>query len=250
MLPKALAASGISVYIQAMALKKCAAKKPVIISQGQVAGSGGYWISMYGDEIVAGPNTVTGSIGVIGGWLYDKGFSGKLGMTADFVQRGKHADLGRGVTLPFIGLTVPARDLNDDERAMVKEIFLNFYNEFVKKVADGRNLSVDYVKQIAQGHFYSGLDGLDVRLVDKIGGLFTAYAIAGEKAGLKPGQRVEITEIPKYKGLFKFKSPIPFFGIAADRVEDEEIVRYVRLLAEENGCPLPMLLPGTYPGNE
>jgi len=72
--------------LTAEALKKCAKEKPVIISQGQVAGSGGYWISMYGDKIVAGPNTITGSIGVIGGWLYDTGFGDKLGMTSDNVQ--------------------------------------------------------------------------------------------------------------------------------------------------------------------
>jgi len=67
--------------VVAAAITKCREKKPVVISQGQVAGSGGYWISMNGSKIVAGPNTVTGSIGVIGGWLWDKGFAARLGMS-------------------------------------------------------------------------------------------------------------------------------------------------------------------------
>ncbi|NUO81688.1 S49 family peptidase, partial [candidate division KSB1 bacterium] len=82
---------GLASDLVAEALAKCKAKKPVIVSQGQVAGSGGYWISMYGDQIVAGPNTITGSIGVIDGWIYDNGMSAKLGMTSDHVQRGAHA---------------------------------------------------------------------------------------------------------------------------------------------------------------
>ena len=102
---------GMASDVVAEALKKCSEKKPVIVSQGQVAGSGGYWISMYGDTIVAGPNTITGSIGVIGGWIYDKGFSEKIGMTEDHVKRGTHADAGYGITLPLLGVRVPARNL-------------------------------------------------------------------------------------------------------------------------------------------
>ncbi|UCD94129.1 MAG: S49 family peptidase, partial [Candidatus Zixiibacteriota bacterium] len=116
----------------AEALKKCAEEKPVIISQGQVAGSGGYWISMYGDEIIAGPNTVTGSIGVIGGWVYDKGIGDKLGMTSDFVKRGSSADLGFGVRLPFLNITVPARNLNEDEYAEMEKTIKKFYDIFVE----------------------------------------------------------------------------------------------------------------------
>ncbi|MCD6160818.1 MAG: S49 family peptidase [candidate division Zixibacteria bacterium] len=235
---------GMASDLVAEALKKCAEKKPVIISQGQVAGSGGYWISMYGDEIVAGPNTITGSIGVIGGWIYDKGFGDKLGMTSDLVQRGKHADLGKGVNLPFINMTVPARNLTQDERGIAEKFIKEFYEIFVAKVAAGRNMSVDEVKEIAQGHFYSGLDGKKIGLVDEVGGLFTAMAIAMEKAGLQPDQEVDIREIPKHKGLFYFKSPMPFTGVNLDY---DPVFRYIRMISDHNGKPLPMLTPGTYP---
>jgi protease-4 len=226
----------------AEAIKKCAQVKPVIISQGQVAGSGGYWISMYGDTILAGPNTVTGSIGVIGGWMYDKGLSAKLGMTSDFVKRGEHAELGFGITLPFLGFRVPARNLTVDERAKMEELFRKFYDGFVKKVASGRGMDVDKVKQIAEGHFYSGLDGKANGLVDEIGGLTTAIAIAQQKAGFKSDDEYEIIEIPKYKGFIKWPNLSP-----VSTVVDDPAIRYIKLISENPWKPLPMLIPGTYP---
>jgi len=235
---------GMASDLVAEALKKCSARKPVIISQGQVAGSGGYWISMYGDTIVAGPNTVTGSIGVIGGWLYDKGLTGILGMTSDHVKRGAHAELGFGVTLPFIGAQIPARNLTTEERAKVEELFMKFYEGFVQKVAKGRNKPVEEIKKIAEGHFYSGIDGKSIGLVDEIGGLLTALAIAQHRAGLKPDQEVKIVEIPQYKGLFNFS---PKISPIATNLENDPVVQYIKMVSARHGQPLPMLLPGTYP---
>lgn len=238
---------GMASDVVADAIKKCADKKPVIISQGQVAGSGGYWISMYGDTIVAGPNTITGSIGVIGGWLYNKGLTEKIGMTSDLVKRGAHAELGFGVSLPFIGAQIPARNLTGEERAKVEEFFMKFYESFVQKVAKGRNMPVEEIKKIAEGHFYSGVDGKAIGLVDKIGGLFTALAIAQQKAGLKPNAEIKIVEIPKYKGLFNFQPKLlPF----ATRLEEDPVLEYIRMISERPGQPLPMLMPGTYPEME
>jgi len=237
---------GMASDLVAEALRECAKSKPVIISQGQVAGSGGYWISMYGDEIIAGPNTVTGSIGVYGGWLYDKGFSQKLGMTSDHVQRGKHADLRFGVTLPYLGLRIPARNLNDEEYARMKKLILAFYDEFVQRVAAGRHMPVEKVMEIAQGHFYSGLNGKKVGLVDKIGGLEMAIALARDKSGIDPEKEVEIIEIPKYKGLFRFDL-FPDYSPIAAKMIDADIYRYLKAVTEHNGRPLPMMVPGTYP---
>jgi protease-4 len=235
---------GMASDLVAEALKKCAESKPVIVSQGQVAGSGGYWISMYGDTIVAGPNTITGSIGVIGGWLYDKGLTEKLGMTSDHVKRGAHAEVGFGVSLPFIGAQIPARNLNGEERTKIEEFFMKFYGHFVEKVAKGRNRPVDEIRSIAEGHFYSGSDGKANGLVDEIGGLFTALAIAQQKAGLKPEQEIKIVEIPKYKGLFDFHPKLfPF----TTRLEEDPVLEYIRMLSARPGQPLPMMVPGTYP---
>lgn len=228
--------------VVAEAIRKCAKRKPVIVSQGQVAGSGGYWISMYGDSIVAGPNSITGSIGVIGGWLYDKGFSGKLGMTSDNVKRGGHAELGFGIRVPFLGMTVPSRNLTGDERKRVEEIIRRFYDSFIVRVAQGRKMSEERVRQIAEGHFYAGTTGKEIGLVDEVGGLMTALAMAAEKAGLKP-EAFDVIEMPKYKGLMKF----PSFSPVKTEVEEEPVYRYIKLLTDRPAQPLPMLLPGTYP---
>ncbi len=234
---------GMASDMVAEALRKCSEKKPVIVSQGQVAGSGGYWISMYGDTIVAGPATITGSIGVIGGWLYDKGFSQKLGMTADHVQKGKHADLGFGVQIPFLG-TIPARNLTEEETEKVKKHILTFYDKFVKKVADGRHMPVERVREIAEGHFYSGVDGKEIGLVDEIGGLLTAIAIAKHKAGLAPGEEVMFVEIPKNLGLIRLNVGPASIGA---KVSEDPGLQYLRLIQALPGKPLPLMPPGTYP---
>ncbi len=235
---------GMASDLVAEAIKKCKKKKPVIISQGQVAGSGGYWISMYGDTIVAAPQTITGSIGVIGGWLYDQGASEKLGMTSDHVQRGKHADIGFGITLPFLGAQIPARNLTVEERARVEDLIKKFYENFVKKVAAGRQMPVVEVQQIAQGHFYSGMDGKANGLVDEIGGLLTALALAEQRAGLKADDEVEIVEIPRHKGLLDFRTRL---SPLETRLENDPVMQYLKMTSSRNGQPLPMMLPGTYP---
>ena len=235
---------GMASDVVAEALKKCSEKKPVIISQGQVAGSGGYWISMYGDTIVAGPNTITGSIGVIGGWLYDKGFSDKIGMTSDHVQRGAHADLGFGIRLPFIGAQIPARNLTSEERKKVEHLIKKFYDIFVEKVANGRGMPVEEVRKIAEGHFYSGTDGKQIGLVDEVGGIMTALAIAQQRAGISPEDEIEIIEIPKYKGLFQIKvTPFP----VQSEITNDPVLQYIRMVSEHAGQPLPLLPPGSYP---
>lgn len=231
----------------AEALKKCSQRKPVIVSQGQVAASGGYWISMYADTIVAGATTVTGSIGVIGGWLYDNGFGEKLGMTSDLVKRGQHADLDQGVTLPFIGLEVPARNLNEEELALAERSIKKYYDIFVQKVAAGRKTSEPKVRDIGEGRIYSGERGKALGLVDRIGGLQTALAIAQKSAGLAPNAEMEIIEIPLNKGWLDLRervSPI------SSQVEKSPVLEFIRLLNEHRGQPLPMLVPGTYPDLE
>ena len=228
----------------AQALKKVKAKKPVIVTQGQVAGSGGYWISMYGDEIIAGPNTITGSIGVIGGWVWDKGFGDKLGMTSDKVKRGAHADYASGVMLPILGLQIPERNLTIEEHDKIEKFIREMYDNFVAKVADGRNMSKEEIYRIAEGHFYSGIDGKEIGLVDKIGGLMTAIAVAKAKAGISPDEEINLVEIPNNKGLFDL--PIPFVSIK-QKVQQDPVLRYIQLLTENPGEPLFMMTPDTYP---
>jgi protease-4 len=235
---------GMASDVVAEALRKCAEKKPIIVSQGQVAGSGGYWISMYGDTIVAGPNTITGSIGVIGLWIYDRGFTGKLGMTSDYVKRGEHADLGFGVYLPLFG-QIPARNLTEEEHAKMEALIKKFYAIFVEKVANGRSMDVSHVEQIAEGRFYSGIDGKDNGLVDEIGGLNRAIDIARAAAQIPADGFVKIDEIPENKGLFNFGRATR--ASVKSQLEEDWFVDFLKTVTERPGYPLHMLLPGDYP---
>ncbi len=238
---------GLPSDLVAQAVRKCASVKPVIVSQGQLAASGGYWISAFGNEIVAGPGTLTGSIGVYGGWVYDKDFSEKLGMTYDFVKRGEHADLQMGVRLPFLGITVPGRNLTDDEFAIMKRAILKHYDQFVGVVSEGRNIPEERVREIGEGRVYSGTDGLELGLVDRLGSLTTAIDVAKDRAGLTPDQEVDIIEIPKYKGLFDIHFP----GLPdIPSLKDEPSMMYLKMITDSPAQPLFMLPPDFQPGLE
>jgi signal peptide peptidase SppA len=173
-----------------------ARKKPVFVSQGRVAASGGYWLSMDADSIFVSPFTVAGSIGVIGGWFWNDGLGKKLGLTSDRVQIGKSADLLGGVTLPLLELTVPERNLDTQERELAKRTILGEYDAFTKHVAGARKLDVAYVRTIAEGHVYPGREGIEKRIVDRVATLDETIAAAKMAAGIKPGRRVRVVEYP------------------------------------------------------
>ncbi|MDZ7315053.1 MAG: S49 family peptidase [candidate division KSB1 bacterium] len=237
--------SALAADIVAEAMKKCAEKKPVIVSQGQVAGSGGYWLSMYGKRILAGPNTVTGSIGVIGGWVYDKGFSAKWGMSEDRVQRGDHADIESGVTLPVISLTVPRRNLTDEEKAAVEKWIREMYELFIGKVAQGRAMSREAVDAVGQGRFFSGLDGKEAGLVDEIGGLLKAVERAAEEtkiAGDKPWRIVEYYPKDNLEELLS-----SFFAV---KTTSDPSIDYLRILLDQPLKPVLMMSPDNFPSLE
>ncbi len=251
---------GMASDVVAEALRKCAEKKPVIVSQGDVAGSGGYWISMYGTEILALPTTITGSIGVIGGWLWNDGIGEKLGLTSDHVQIGKHADLGFGILVPLLGVGIPDRNLNDEERDRVEELLLDFYDEFVEKVAKGRKMEKDAVREIAQGRVWTGHAGKKNGLVDRIGGLDLALCIAKEQAGLRPDERVDVVEYPRAP-LFNLsalmrRGPLSIFASREEgilpRPDEEDYIEtyewtYLRALMQSKGRPLYMIPPEDLP---
>ncbi|MCL1931666.1 MAG: S49 family peptidase, partial [Treponema sp.] len=138
----------------AEAIKKAKEQIPVVVSMGGVAASGGYWVSMTASHIVASPVTLTGSIGVIGSWFYDKGLNSKLGLTVDTMQRGDHADLLTGIILPH-------RDLTPAEEARYRTYILDVYGDFTARVAANRNMDIERVEAAAQGRVYSGLGALN-----------------------------------------------------------------------------------------
>lgn len=170
------------------AIKLTAQEKPVIVSMGGVAASGGYWIATAADSIVADPLTITGSIGVFGVFFDASGlFENKLGVTFDGVQTSPYADI-------FTGLTA----FSDEERALLERFIDETYQTFLRKVSESRNLSVDDVQEIAQGRVWTGVAAEDVGLVDALGGLETAIEMAAERVGLAEGT-YRIRTLPRPK---------------------------------------------------
>jgi protease-4 len=160
--------------------------KPVIVSMGSYAASGGYWISAYGDRIFAEPTTITGSIGVFGIQFDVQKLANNLGFTFDSVKTGKFAD----------ALTI-SRPKTDEELAVFQRMVDWIYGEFVGKVAEARHLKPDFVQEIAQGRVWSGSEAKKLGLVDEIGGLDAALKYAAEKAGLGSGYK--LVEYPRKK---------------------------------------------------
>lgn len=233
---------GLASDIVAEALKDIKGKKPVIVTQGYVAASGGYWLSMYGDTIVAAPNTITGSIGVIGGWAYNKELKDKIGFSTDYVKKGEHADLGFGMTLPFIGLSLPDRDLTSVEQKRVDNSILTMYKGFVQKVALGRNKTYEQIHNIAQGRVWSGTDGLSNGLVDVIGGLQTAIDIAVKKAGLE-GKEYQLKEYPA-RPFINFNFLMPKLGISGfglSGFEEDPYFKHLKFRLQNAGVPMPII---------
>jgi protease-4 len=163
-------------------------EKPVVVSMGSYAASGGYWISAYADRIFAEPTTITGSIGVFGMQFDVQRLADSLGVTFDRVKTGRFAD----------AMTV-SRPKTPEEMAVLQRMVDWIYGEFLAKVAEGRNLPPDKVAAIAQGRVWSGADALAHGLVDELGGLDAALAYAAGKAGLAADYRV--VEIPREREL-------------------------------------------------
>jgi protease-4 len=149
--------------------------KPVIVSMGTLAGSGGYFIACPADVIVAEPATLTGSIGVFGGKAVVTGLLDKVGLSTGAVAHGARARMFS----PRVGFS-------DDERARMSEWLDTVYDDFVGKVADGRGMSREQVHQVARGRVWSGADASTNGLVDVIGGLHEALNVAREQASLPP----------------------------------------------------------------
>ena len=166
------------------------AVKPLIVSMGNYAASGGYWISAKGDYIFADPTTLTGSIGVFGTFPNMKGlFNDKLGLTFDVAKTNENADFGS-----------IAEPLTPFQYAKLQENVVKTYDEFTLRVAEGRGLRQTYVDSIGQGRVWAGADAIELGLVDQLGDLEDAIAFAAQKANL--GTDYKVVELPKVKDFF------------------------------------------------
>lgn len=187
-------------------------KKPVVVSMGDVAASGGYYIASGADSIFANPNTITGSIGVFGIIPNMQGFfNNKMGITFDGVR-----------TAPYANGPTVVKPLNEKERSLIQSSIERIYAQFKQRVATGRNRDTAYVETIAQGRVWSGTDALRLGLVDRLGTLHDAIACAARMAKLS-----------EY-GLKEYPESESWFKTILNRKKDEPAALIREQLGEEN----------------
>ena len=164
------------------------ANKPVIVSMGNLAGSGGYFVAMDADRIVAEPGTITASIGVLGGKLLTRGFWKKFGITWDEVQ-----------TSEFSNMWSPRFDYDEGSRARFEAGLDRVYEDFTGKVAEGRGMPLDEVLELAKGRIWTGEQALELGLVDALGGMETAMLQTREVLGLEGDAAIRLKRFPTPK---------------------------------------------------
>jgi len=175
------------------AVKKAqAAGKPVVVSMGSVAASGGYYISLSANKIVAEPGTITGSIGVLTGKIAIGGTLGLIGVKGEMVGVGKNALMNSDLQ-PY----------TPDQWKAVNAEADAIYNDFTQKVADGRKLPLAKVRDVARGRVWTGADAAERGLVDKLGGFWEAADIAKKLAGIPAGNSVTFKLYPRQKGMWE-----------------------------------------------
>jgi protease-4 len=168
------------------------AGKPVIVSMGDVAGSGGYFVAMAADKIVAQPGTITASIGVLGGKMLTSGLWNKFGLSWDEVHNGANATMFTGT-----------QDYTPAEWARFEAWLDRVYVDFTGKVAEGRKLPKEKVLEIAKGRIWSGQDAKNLGLVDELGGYDTALKLAKKAGGIPESDEVKIVVYPRPKTILQ-----------------------------------------------
>jgi protease-4 len=168
------------------------AGKPVIVSMGSVAASGGYFVSMAADKIVAQPGTITGSIGVLYAKFLTAGFWEKAGISWDSVQTSSNANLWSGLD-----------DYTPEQWARIQDWLDRIYEDFTNKVAEGRALPKESVLEVAKGRVWSGEDAKRMSLIDELGGFRQAIALAREAAGIEPDAPVRLRVFPEEKPVWQ-----------------------------------------------
>ncbi|OGC91798.1 MAG: signal peptide peptidase SppA [candidate division Zixibacteria bacterium RBG_16_53_22] len=162
-------------------------RKPLVVSMGGVAASGGYYVASPGDAILASPGTITGSIGVVMGKPDLSGFYEKVGVSHETIRRGAHADIRS-----------TDRAATDEEIALIERIIWQYYDDFVMKVATWRKLGRDSVDAIGQGRVWTGRQALERGLVDSYGGIWEAVELARQKARIDSEDRLEFMILPTH----------------------------------------------------
>ena len=202
--------------------QKLSKKKPTVISMSDDAASGGYFIAMTGDPILAYSNTLTGSIGVFYGKIDLKGLYDKIGMKKDLFTRGRFADIDS-----------EAQPLTDEERAKLKQEIEVFYRDFVQRVATGRKRPYDAIEPIAQGRVWLGSQARQNGLIDEIGGMDRAVELVKERAKIAASEKITLVAYPPRRSLF---------DMLFNRSNDSEVEAQIRALMGKT--PLRLLARG------
>jgi protease-4 len=167
-------------------------KKPVVASMGDIAASGGYYIAMGCDKIIAEPGTLTGSIGVVGGKLAMSGLMGKVGLATDVISRGRNSGLFSS-NAPF----------SESEREVFRDSMLSIYEQFTRKAAEGRGMEVERLKELAGGRIWTGQQAQQKGLIDQLGTLDDAVELARRLAGIDEADETDLIILPKPKSFFE-----------------------------------------------
>jgi protease-4 len=167
-------------------------RRPIVASMSDLAASGGYYIAMPAHVIVAEPGTLTGSIGIFGGKVAIGGTLEKLGIATETITSGKNADLSS-----------PFQPFTPDQRARLMDYMRGFYDDFVQKAATSRRRSVEEMNSVAQGRVWTGQQARQQGLVDMLGGLDTAVAVAKQRAGIPEDEDVELVTYPPRRSLIE-----------------------------------------------
>lgn len=181
------------IYDKILDIKKV--KKPVYVSMGSMAASGGYYISAPADKIYASPETMTGSLGVImHGYNYEK-LAKKYGVEFETIKSGPHKDI-----------MSPTREMTDEERDILQNMINNSYDQFVKVIADGRGMSEQEVRKIADGRIYDGRQAKENHLIDDFGHLDDVIAAMKKDIGEKDAQVIRYTDEAGFGWLFSMEA--------------------------------------------
>jgi len=199
-----------------------AIEKPIVASMGDVAGSGGYYIAMGTDRILAEPGTVTGSIGVVGGKMALRGLYDKIGVATQVISRGKNS-----------GIFSTTTKFSDSEREAITTMMHDIYEQFTSKAAAGRDMPLEKLETLAGGQVYTGRDAKHNGLIDELGTLKDAIRVAKELAGLDPEEEIKLKILPKPENPFE-----SLFGADLDAEREARLLGGLAQLAPEIAKPL------------
>lgn len=198
--------------------------KPIVVSMGDVAASGGYYISMGADRIFAEPGTVTGSIGVVGGKMALKGLYDLIGMDTETISRGKNS-----------GILSTTEKWSPSERKLIETMMKTIYGQFTAKAAEGRDMELEELEKLAGGQVFTGREAKRNGLIDEVGTLRDAVQAAKRLAGLDPDQKYELELLPEAKNPLE-----ELFGASSDEEKEVRLAPFGGILQIAPGLRGPV----------